>query len=53
MVDCHIKFEFMRVLVYEFLSWGGYEVMSFLGGEFMSFLVYKLGSWGVYEGLNL
>lgn len=24
MVDCHIKFEFMRVLVYEFLSfWVG------------------------------
>lgn len=31
----------MRVLVYEFLSWGGYEDMSFLAGEVMSFLVYK------------
>lgn len=37
MVDCHIKFEFMRVLVYEFLSfwvgvflsWGVYELVSF------------------------
>lgn len=43
----------MRVLVYEFLSWGGYEDMSFLAGEVMSFLVYELGSWGGYEGLSL
>ncbi len=29
MVDCHIKFEFMRVLVYEFLSWEVFELGSF------------------------
>lgn len=29
MVDCHIVFEFMRVLVYEFLSWGVFELVSF------------------------
>ena len=29
MVDCHIVFKFMRVLVYEFLSWGVFELGSF------------------------
>lgn len=29
MVDCHIKFEFLRVLVYEFLGWGVFELGSF------------------------
>ena len=30
MVDCHIVFEFMRVLVYEFLSWGALGLGEFL-----------------------
>lgn len=29
MVDCHIKFEFLRVLVYEFLGWEVFELGSF------------------------